>query len=292
MSDLFKAGMADPRGCEYREIVLAFKTQVGWEKGDQGLKAHGWVLPSDPGASPRFAVGWNGVVYPPISAGAPADLDADVESLLARSSAGAIPESRDPTRPPPDECLAYDRLPLVKVPLLLRLGKIRAAEEIWKRWNAQVAAVINDWNRADFEQLHPFTILSHEWLFAAYSYALHAHARDDARLALAYMRRISEQREKVEQIASTRGIALAKAGAHRPASSPSKRAISGHPIQRSRAALRHASAAVLVFLSAAAWARFVATDLRDIANGLALGGERLLDSWAGLRFWRRSPSGV
>ena len=61
--------MADPRGCEYREV----------EVGDGGpVKTRGFVLPERPGDAGRFAVGWDGVVYPAFAVGAPADLEADV----------------------------------------------------------------------------------------------------------------------------------------------------------------------------------------------------------------------
>ena len=52
---LFEAGMADPRGCAYRDVEL----------GDFNLiKTRGFVLPATAGETGRFAIGWDGVVYP------------------------------------------------------------------------------------------------------------------------------------------------------------------------------------------------------------------------------------
>lgn len=69
---LFEAGMADPRGCAYREVEL----------GDANLtKTRGFVLPENPGEAVRFAVGWDGIVYPAFAVGPTSDLDADVRAL-------------------------------------------------------------------------------------------------------------------------------------------------------------------------------------------------------------------
>ena len=74
---LFESGVADPRGCDYREIEVE-------ERGFDGMearKARGFVLPERPGEAGRFAVGWDGVVRPVLAVGAKADLEADVRAL-------------------------------------------------------------------------------------------------------------------------------------------------------------------------------------------------------------------
>lgn len=69
--------MADPRGCSYREIEVGIGNV--WS-GDGGVvSTHGWVLPSR--GDQRFAVCWNGLVYPAVSVGTNADLEADVTML-------------------------------------------------------------------------------------------------------------------------------------------------------------------------------------------------------------------
>ena len=69
---LFDQGMADPRGCEYREVEIGDGTI---------LKTRGFVLPERAGEAGRFVVSWDGVVYPALSVGAAADLDKDVRTL-------------------------------------------------------------------------------------------------------------------------------------------------------------------------------------------------------------------
>ena len=59
---LFDQGLADPRGCDYREIEI----QVGelWSDAGVRVKTHGWVLPQAAAGPQTFAVCWNGLVYP------------------------------------------------------------------------------------------------------------------------------------------------------------------------------------------------------------------------------------
>src|ERR1019366_4124102 len=125
-TDLFTAGLSDPRGCEYREIVVPFRARPGWSPtaDADAFKTHGWVLSAQAGESRRYAVCWNGLVYPLALVGPPADLDRDIRDLLAKDVAPTSDEMRlDPPRPLPGESMAFDRFTLIKLPLLLRLGK-------------------------------------------------------------------------------------------------------------------------------------------------------------------------
>ncbi len=104
---LFEQGVADPRGCEYRQV----------EYGDGVIKQdRGFVLPERADIAGRFVVCWDGLVYPALTVGAPADLDRDMNDLAAefkksresrKGASGAtgvlsgIPPTRDPvTRVP------------------------------------------------------------------------------------------------------------------------------------------------------------------------------------------------
>ena len=72
-TELFKEGLADPRGCEYREVEVV----VGSCWGDAYVtKTSGWVWPT--GDKQKFGVCWNGLVYPLVTVGKPADLHADI----------------------------------------------------------------------------------------------------------------------------------------------------------------------------------------------------------------------
>ena len=76
---LFEQGLADPRGGDYRAIEIAVGSvwsNVGGIALDPRLgPARG------AGETTRFAVAWSGLVYPTVSVGAPADLEADVKAL-------------------------------------------------------------------------------------------------------------------------------------------------------------------------------------------------------------------
>ena len=54
MADLFTAGFADPRGCEYREIALRRPAGFGRKPEDEALPAHGWLLPEQAGDPTRY----------------------------------------------------------------------------------------------------------------------------------------------------------------------------------------------------------------------------------------------
>ena len=69
---LFEQGVADPRGCEYRQVEI-----------DDGSirRARGFVLPERADVPGRFVVCWDGLVYPALTVGEPADLDRDIRDL-------------------------------------------------------------------------------------------------------------------------------------------------------------------------------------------------------------------
>ncbi|MEO6052565.1 MAG: hypothetical protein ABIP97_00990, partial [Chthoniobacterales bacterium] len=82
--ELFDQGMADPRGCEYRQIKVI--TGNVWSLEPQTIQTHGWVLPVLAGGKPtqRFAVCWNGLVYPLVEIGEACSLQEDGDRLLEK----------------------------------------------------------------------------------------------------------------------------------------------------------------------------------------------------------------
>ena len=118
---LFDAGMADPRGCEYREVEVG--TGSVWS-GDGGVvSTHGWLLRGM--GTQRYAVCWNGLVYPIVSVGSNASVTADVGLLKTnglRTWYTAIPEG-----------MSVSHLSLVPLKgcMLLRLGQAELAREYW-----------------------------------------------------------------------------------------------------------------------------------------------------------------
>jgi len=209
--DLFDAGLSDPRGCEYRNIVVPLRTEPGWRPtGDaDAFKTHGWVLPARTAESRRYAVCWNGLVYPLLSVGAPADLDGDIQKVLARNVAPDPNGTRhDPSTPLPGESMASDQFTLIKLPLLLRLGRGDLADGVWNHLQAWIKA--SRWNEDDLKQTDPFVILSEEWLRSTLDRALDAHVRGDARLALACLQPMPDMRKRVEQTTARRSAVRAK----------------------------------------------------------------------------------
>ena len=94
---LFEQGLADSRGCDYRAIEIGIGSV--WSGDEDVAKTRGWVLPATDGASTRFAVAWNGLVYPTVSIGEPADLEADVRAIAhpARPGPARASRARGPT---------------------------------------------------------------------------------------------------------------------------------------------------------------------------------------------------
>ncbi|CAN5426282.1 hypothetical protein BH09VER1_BH09VER1_30070 [soil metagenome] len=202
--NLFDAGFADPRGCEYREIVLPFSKQTDWGGPATPPTDHGWVLPARPGDAQRYAICWNGLVYPIVSIGAPADVDQDMAQAFANLPPPSTYGRYDPTRAVHDENLAYDQISLSKVPLLLRLGKVELAEKFWRQWDPSLSGTIVNSNGSPIGT--PATLLS-EWLWANYQRALQAHARGDFGLAVAYLRAIPGPETEAGKVATQWQIA-------------------------------------------------------------------------------------
>ncbi len=133
-SILFEHGVADPRGCEYRQV------EVG---GGSIAKAHGFVLPERPDVPGRFVVCWDGQVHPALSVGGPADLDRDIGDLAkhlkqAREAAKLNRSDEIVTWSFPDNAIRQpfewrsvdDRSP-IKLCRLLRLGRADLAESLF-----------------------------------------------------------------------------------------------------------------------------------------------------------------
>jgi len=194
---LLSYGFADPRGCEYREVELTCGSL--WSKKGMLIPTHAWALPrqeSDPPDAPRFAVAWNGIVYPVVSVGAPADLHVDVEQQLhSRPYFRAHEES---------EQVSYDRGSSLKGCLLLILGEAELAEQLWK------ITPPHAWSRSSESpkdlNFDPYVELVYEWAWAQHDRALCAHLRGDDVVSLASAKLLVPLRDAVEKEAVARGI--------------------------------------------------------------------------------------
>lgn len=190
---LFEQGLADPRGCEYREVEVM--TGRCWGS-HAAAKIHGWLLPES-GPGPRFAVGWNGLVYPVLNIGAPANLRDDIVQAIKMDREIVAKHNRDNPgsaysrwwRATPEAAsLSHQAVQPLMACLLLRLGEENAARELWNAWSAAVPA--GDENQPQ-SLVYPYLILSTDWLWSMFDRAVCAHMRGDDRLALAELRRLA-----------------------------------------------------------------------------------------------------
>jgi len=200
---LFELGLADPRDCEYREVQLAIGDQ---KSGDGGVvKVHGWAIPSKPGDAPdapRFAVAWNGLVYPAVAIGKKADLPSDVERQCKEDVAARARwkneypnEDYDQFRAGFSEEVgaAEQNLMPIRACLLLRLGEAALAEKVWRKWS-------------DSKEPDPFLALAGDWLWARFGRAVCAHMRGEDRLGLIDSQWLTTMQKRADAIARERGF--------------------------------------------------------------------------------------
>ncbi len=187
---LYQQGMADPRGCEYREIEVVVGSVWGGDGGT--LKVHGWVLPAEAANAPRFAVCWNGLVYPAISLGGPAGLKADFDALAAQDrkaqdewakhrGESGLPFVRRYGVIPEFSAISETEMCPTKICPLLRLGEGKLAEAYWMQLAgpAQAAPAAPKSEDQKERENDPYLSLAHEWAWMAFDRAVCAHMRGD-----------------------------------------------------------------------------------------------------------------
>jgi hypothetical protein len=207
---LFEQGMADPRGCDYREIEVG--TGEVW-RGDGGVvSTHGWVFPGD--AAQKFAVCWNGLVYPAVSVGTNADLDADVTVLETNGVSdwysSALPEA---------VTVSQSSLLGLKGCLLLRLEKINLATRLWLALERRGREEHNAMMRGRSETNHlastneialpdadPYLNWASDWAWAMFDRTSCAHERGDEKLALLTARQLAAAQPQIEAECARRGF--------------------------------------------------------------------------------------
>src|SRR5205823_5993767 len=102
----------------------------------------------------RFAVCWNGLVYPVFRLGEPADLKADVLKAIDADAAvrkgqggdhlSQMYRTFDPTSAIPEAAaVSHETVLPLKACLLLRLGQEELARRLWKAWEAGLEKVNN-----------------------------------------------------------------------------------------------------------------------------------------------------
>lgn len=206
---LFEQGMADPRGCDYHAIQVS--TGNVWQ-GDGGVvSTHGWVLPGN--AAQKFAVGWNGMVYPVVSVGTNADLEADVAMLETNgfsSWGSAIPEPMS---------VSHSSMLGLKGCFLLRLGKTDLAIRLWLAQERRGRSFQNEMmrrfsetnglastNEIKLSDADPYLGWATDWAWAMFDRTICAHERGDEKLALLTARQLAVAQPQIEAECVKRGF--------------------------------------------------------------------------------------
>lgn len=213
---LFDQGLADPRGCDYRAIEIT----IGgvWSNTGHVLATHGWVLPEAKGEPTRFAVAWNGLVYPAVSVSGPADLEADVRALEEAASALGKSRRRRSDRTLSGAFFAYNRndeggpvglkmLHPIEVCLLLRAGHAELAERVWAAGTG-IPRVRGRAPKVDLSQYGvSYLTMANDLAWYHFDRAIGAHMRGDDAVALADARMLTAFRAAAEAKADAMGFA-------------------------------------------------------------------------------------
>ena len=192
---LFEQGVADPRGCEYRVVELANGTDA---------KAHGFVLPERADVPGRFAVCWDGQVYPALTVGEPIDLGKDIMELAeslkrARETGKSARFSEAPNFGFPGDqgnffgAAGVDDHSPIKLCLLLRLGRADLAEAASlpaaTAWTPEIRA------RDLTDYKISYMTLAENWAATAFSRLVSAHMRGEDVIALDAARKLARFRD-------------------------------------------------------------------------------------------------
>ncbi len=199
---MFDQGFPDPRGCEYREIEVEVSSV--WKGKSALVKTRGWVLPAKSRETNRFAICWNGLIYPVAKISAPADLHAEITS--------AVPVSEWIRNPIGEEhTVLFANSSSTRVLLLLHCGETAAALKHWvpnrrliresqvemRKPSAEIGGV---------ENYDPYLEFAGDWAWAMFDRTICAHMRGDEALALATARQLAEVQPKIEAECARRGF--------------------------------------------------------------------------------------
>ncbi len=225
VQEMLKQGIADPRGCEYRDVELSCGSSA-WG-GFVPVATHAWVLPAEPagkaGAS-RFAVTWDGMVYPVTSVGRAADVRADVEAMLVADDKwwkGAVEEEKKKSKENPKVAFAYrphrwqqvpwegelvsfkSLLPLKSLMMYVR-GEGELAQRLWDAWKRGSEGEIRQDRKSP--QDDPYLLFAGEWGWALFDRAVGAHKRGDDVISMLDAKMLVQLEKGVETEASRRGF--------------------------------------------------------------------------------------
>jgi len=188
ITQLFKDGLPDPRGCEYREIEIA-------ESKKWTFKTNGWVLPGV--GAQKYAIAWNGVMYPVVSVGVPVDLPKEIAAIAPNQRRFNGYGVGWPMSDQLSSNVEVGALP-IHVAFLLRLGEGKLAEEMWDAGYA---------DQGNIPAPDPYLEMASVWLDRWYNRAVQAFLNHDDASALAICRQVSPVVARVKAAARAKGIA-------------------------------------------------------------------------------------
>lgn len=204
---LFAQGFPDPRGCQYREIEILANDI--WERPTNIIATRGWTLPEIPN-QPAFAIAWNGLIYPVIKLGAPADLSAELEDLQIPVRAGRLTSGlRSFSGVAEAQSVFLSSALSTRVLLLLRAGKTEAALKILvpdnQNYSLPATALVPPGitNRPAFD---PYLQFASDWAWALFDRMINSHRRGDDAMALATARVLVAVQPQIESEAARRGF--------------------------------------------------------------------------------------
>lgn len=205
---LFNLGLADPRGCEYREFEMVLGRD--WRGSNYNVRVHGWILPSRRAEKKSYAVGWDGLVHPVIAVGPKANLKQDVAVLQRAEEAWSrLAVTNSFARlgqpfywvSPPDYSISETNPTAIKALLLFRLGHGRLAQGYW---NVGSAAAGHYWTKEDAND--PFRLLAWGWVRGLFDRSICAYVQSDDWLGLAEFRELNRLSPRLERAISERGF--------------------------------------------------------------------------------------
>jgi hypothetical protein len=176
------------------------------------LKTHGWVLPqAQPTNGQLFAVAWNGLIYPVISIGAPADVKADVTAAVNGYEDPRAKVARSwntgQSSEPETRSVSSETLLPIRAVLLLRLGETELATKVWKAygWPEDGSAALGG-VAGQPEPDDPYLMLAETWAESRWRRAVGAHGRGDDNLSLIDLRELAEFDKAAAKACDKRGI--------------------------------------------------------------------------------------
>lgn len=139
LAALFSLGLPDPKGLPYHRLIL----QMGGHDGTQvNVETEGWLLPGADSTPIRFAITWNGLIYPVEELG-------EVLKLTPRPSIDDGPGGMRQAHGEAAEVLPHHRT-FVRYAYLSRLGFKEEADQIanhksFQRHEDLFKAAVNEW---------------------------------------------------------------------------------------------------------------------------------------------------